>query len=76
MNRIKPNRINPEKLLNSKWTAVHPEHKARHFIVTNVVRSEQDVITGCELEAVLTRTTSLLDWRELKDSARWLMGWK
>lgn len=70
------NRINPEKLLNSKWTAVQPVNRARHFIVTRIIRSDDDLVTGCELEAVLTRKATRLDWRELKDSDRWLMGWK
>jgi len=70
------NRINPNKLLNSKWTAVQPVNKQRHFIVTNVIQSDDGLVTACEIEAVLTRKVSELDWRELKDSSRWIMGWK
>jgi Ala-tRNA(Pro) deacylase len=28
------NRVSPKKLLLSKWTAVHPERKEKHFLVT------------------------------------------
>ena len=70
------NRINPNKLLNSKWTAVQPVNKQRHFIVTTVIQSDDGLVTACEIEAVLTRKVSELDWRELKDSSRWIMGWK
>ena len=70
------NRISPDKLLNSKWTAVQPVNRQRHFVVTRVIRSDEGSITGCEIEAVLTRTVSELDWRELKDSSRWVMGWQ
>ena len=70
------NRINPNKLLNSKWTAVQPVNRQRHFIVTAVLKSDDDQVTACEIEAVLTRRVSELDWRELKDSSRWVMGWK
>jgi len=70
------NRINPDKLLNSKWTAVQPVNRQRHFIVTRVIRSDDGLVAACELEAVLTRKVSKLDWRELKDSRRWAMGWK
>jgi len=70
------NRINPDKLLNSKWTAVHPSNRQRHFIITNVIRSDDGSVTACEIEAVLTRNVKKLDWRELKDSSRWIMGWK
>jgi hypothetical protein len=30
------NKINPKKLLNSKWTAVEPKKGERHFMVTEV----------------------------------------
>lgn len=70
------NRINPNKLLNSKWTAVQPVNKQRHFIVTNVIQSDDGSVTACEIEALLTRKVSELDWRELKDSSQWIMGWK
>ena len=34
------NPLSPKKLLLSKWTAVTPRHKERHFIVTRVVLPE------------------------------------
>ena len=70
------NRINPNKLLNSKWTAVQPVNRQRHFIVTNVIKSDDGLVTACEIEAVLTHKVTEFDWRELKDSNRWMMGWK
>jgi len=30
------NRINPKKLQHSKWTAVQPRNKEKHFLVTAV----------------------------------------
>ena len=70
------NRINPAKLLNSKWTAVHPVNRQRHFIVTGIIKSDDGLVMACEIEAVLTRHATELDWRELKDSRRWIIGWK
>jgi len=70
------NHINPNKLLNSKWTAVQPVNRQRHFIVTGVIKSDDGSVTACEIESVLTHKESELDWRELKDSSRWVMGWK
>lgn len=69
-------RINPEKLLHSKWTAIHPVQRERHFIVTALLRDEQQVIQSVELEAVLTRRAAQIDWRQLRDSEIWLMGWR
>ena len=36
------NPLSPKKLLLSKWTAVTPRHKERHFIVTRVLLPEPD----------------------------------
>jgi tryptophan-rich hypothetical protein len=70
------NRFNPDKLLMSKWTATRPEQRERHFIVTGLIRSEDETITGCVLEAVINKNTYEISWRELRDSTRWLAGWK
>ena len=69
-------RINPAKLLNSKWTARDPVDGERHFIVVELVRDEHDRIIGCELEAVINRRRMDYDWRDLRDETRWSMGWK
>lgn len=70
------NRINPEKLLMSKWTATQAERRERHFIVTRLIRAEDETIIGCVLEAVINKNTYEINWLELKDSSRWLTGWK
>lgn len=70
------NRINPEKLLQSKWTAVAPQNKEKHFIVTELFRDEQEQVTHCTLQAVMTRHEYQLDWQSLKNDAEWRMGWK
>ena len=70
------NRINPHKLHLSKWTAVVPEHKQKHFIVSRLLLDEQQQVIGCELEAVINRRTYTIDWHELEDDKRWIMGWK
>lgn len=70
------NRINPEKLLLSKWTAVEPVQKERHFIVTRLLRNDDEQIMGCELEAVINKNRVEIDWQQLKDQSDWIMGWK
>jgi tryptophan-rich hypothetical protein len=67
--------INPAKLLTSKWTAVQPINKEKHFLVTRVIRDDKNVITSCIVEAVLTRKDYEMDWRALKNKARWQAGW-
>jgi tryptophan-rich hypothetical protein len=45
------NRINPAKLLHSKWTAVEPKNKEKHFLVVEVEFDEEGVVVNCLLEA-------------------------
>ena len=69
------NQINPNKLLLSKWTAVKSKQKERHFIVTKLIRAENEEIIACELEAVINKNIYEMDWQILKDSSCWLIGW-
>jgi len=70
------NRINPKKLLNSKWTAVEPIRKEKHFIVTEVEYGEDGEVIACVIEAVISRRSIPIQWRVLKDVSRWAQGWK
>lgn len=70
-----PHQINPNKLLLSKWTAVTPQHREKHFLVSKLLRDELENVTGCVLEAVLTQRTQQIDWRLLQDDAQWRQGW-
>ena len=70
------NRINPEKLQLSKWTALDPQRRQKHFIVIRLLRDENRQVIACELEAVIDRQSYRIDWQELRDDSRWAMGWK
>jgi tryptophan-rich hypothetical protein len=74
-NKPTDNQINPAKLLLSKWTAVAPQNKEKHFLVTNVDKDELGVVITCIVEAVLTHKEYEMAWQELKDCNRWLVGW-
>lgn len=69
------NRINPEKLLHSKWTAVVPKNKEKHFMVTQLIRDEQEQVITCVLQAVMTHREYPIDWKVLKNNADWCIGW-
>ncbi len=69
------NKFNPMKLMLSKWTAVQPKNREKHFIVTELIRDEQENIIACQIEAVVTGKSSTIDWVMLKDSRIWSMGW-
>jgi len=70
------NSLNPKKLLNSKWTAVEPVAKAKHFLVTELEFDEKGEVVLCSIEAVISRHSAAIDWRELRDDGKWLQGWK
>lgn len=70
------NRINPAKLMLSKWTATHTRHKEKHFMVTEVFRDDEGTVLEVELQAVLTRRAERLPWQNLQNSEDWRIGWK
>jgi tryptophan-rich hypothetical protein len=69
------NAINPKKLLNSKWTALAPKNKEKHFIVSEVLFNDDGAVISCVIEAVLTHRQQEIDWKNLKNSQQWLQGW-
>lgn len=70
------NQINPKKLINSKWTAVQPDKREKHFMVTEVEFDEEESVISCSLEAVISKRSTLIQWQELKDVRKWVYGWK
>ena len=84
-----PTRLSPKKLLLTKWTAVNPTHKEKHFLVTKVIVPELPALPApptlpkpqtlrvdtIELQAVHSGRSALMPWRELTDESRWRQGW-
>jgi len=72
------NPLSPKKLLLSKWTAVAPIAKQKHFLVSKVIipESPSEKIEFVEIEAVLSKKISLIAWRDLMNSELWIQGWK
>lgn len=71
----KMNPVNRKKLLNSKWTALKPSNKEKHFMVIELEVDEAGVIIHCLIEAILTRRSFQIDWRELRNNDEWACGW-
>ena len=71
------NPLHPKKLLLTKWTAVAPQQKDKHFLVTKVVQPEvpSEAIEWIEIEAVFSRAVQRIAWRELKEPTLWRQGW-
>lgn len=71
------NPLSPKKLLFSKWTAVSPVDKEKHFLVTRVIEPDPPAvrIDWVEIEAVHSGRSSMLQWHQLTDGTRWRQGW-
>ncbi len=70
--------LHPKKLLLSKWTAVKPVGRQKHFLVTRVIEPavEGGKVEWVELEAVMTKKVRRMAWRELQDTQVWQQGWQ
>jgi tryptophan-rich hypothetical protein len=76
VSRVIMNQINPKKLLKSKWTAVTPVNKEKHFIISEIEFDEEDTVVACCIEPVMSRRTIPINWLDLKDDSIWIHGWK
>jgi len=70
-------RIQPGKLLHSKWTAVQPRDREKHWLVTRILDPEQPAHRWewIVIEAVHSRRSRTIRWRDLQDSSVWRQGW-
>jgi len=71
------NPLSPKKLLLSKWTAVQPLNREKHFVVVRVIEPAPPAvrIEHVELEAVHSGRVLQLHWRDLTDPRVWRQGW-
>ena len=71
------NPLNPKKLRLTKWTAVKPIAKQKHFLVSRVIQPEveTDAVEFVEIESVFSKATQIIQWRELQNDEVWRQGW-
>jgi tryptophan-rich hypothetical protein len=71
------NPLNPKKLLLTKWTAVKPTDKQKHFLVCRVIQPElvTDPVEFVEIESVFSKATQIIQWRALQNDEVWRQGW-
>ncbi len=77
MTRASTNALSPKKLLHTKWTAVTPHNKEKHFLVTKVIDPipPGSPVVSIEIEAVHSKRVRVIAWRDLKDVLQWRRGW-
>ena len=62
--------------MNSKWTAVKPVRKEKHFIVTEIEFDDEGAVAACMIESVMSKRVTNIQWKELKNQDQWIQGWK
>ena len=69
--------LHPKKLYLSKWTAVHPVAKQKHFLVSRVIQPElpTEPIELVGIESVFSKATQVIPWRDLQNDLVWRQGW-
>ena len=74
---VRRNPLSPKKLLLTKWTAVQPQNREKHWVVVRVIEPDPPAvrIEQIELEAVHSKRLLLLHWRDLTDANVWRQGW-
>jgi len=70
------NKVSPKSLLHSKWTKVDVQNKEKHFVITRVKFDDEQRITQCIIEAVISHNEYAINWRDLKQANLWQIGWK
>ncbi|MFW8590640.1 TIGR02450 family Trp-rich protein [Glaciecola sp. 2405UD65-10] len=73
---MNPMKLSPKKLLHSKWTAVNPIKKQKHFMIVDVEFDENNIVIHCEIQAIMSKQNTSINWRDLKDDKQWLQGWQ
>ena len=65
------NPLSPKKLLLSKWTAVKPVAKQKHFLLIRVILPAvpDDAIELVEIQSVFSSATQIIAWRELQNES-------
>ena len=66
-----------QKLRLTKWTAVKPIDKQKHFLVSRVIQPEleTDSVEFVEIESVFSKATQIIQWRALQNDEVWRQGW-
>ncbi len=71
----RPYPVHPNHLLHSKWSTAegYDELEYCHWEVTVHYKKSKEVLLRATLNP---EATIKIDWRELRDRARWSPGWR
>jgi tryptophan-rich hypothetical protein len=70
------NKVSPKALLHSKWTKLDITNKEKHFVINKLTLDDDQRVVECVIEAVMSNNEYIINWRNLKDSRQWKIGWQ
>ena len=62
-------------LIGSKWTALQPQQREKHFVVHSRIERAEGPIETVRLEAVRTKSVYTVSVAELANAQCWRVGW-
>ncbi|WP_368664968.1 TIGR02450 family Trp-rich protein [Limnohabitans sp. 2KL-3] len=67
----------PQKTAVDQMDSSHPLARQMHFLISRVIKPALPTypIELVELEAVFSKATQTIPWRELQDDSVWRQGW-
>ncbi|AAZ27200.1 TIGR02450 family Trp-rich protein [Colwellia psychrerythraea] len=70
------NKVSPKALMHSKWTKMSVDNQEKHFVITKVIFDDKQRVIECVIEAVISHNEYPINWRDLKNSLHWKIGWQ
>jgi len=76
--KVQKRPLSNKKLLLSKWTAIAPQNREKHFLVSRIHDPRDHAIPPgfVELKAVFTQRRFKITIDDLLNSADWQIGWQ
>ena len=53
-----------------------PLNKEKHFIIIEVEYDDDGAVMSCLIEAIMSKRSIQIQWRDLKNPLKWVQGWK
>ncbi len=62
-------------MVGSKWTALRPVNKEKHFVVLGRYKSSDETASEFQLRSILTGRIQVVRLGALQDTTTWKRGW-
>jgi tryptophan-rich hypothetical protein len=66
----------PKNMVGSKWTALRPVNKEKHFVVSGQHKSSDETDSEFQIRSILTERIQAVKLSVLQDVTIWKRGWE